>query len=118
MMGMSYLPLVYSIVAAWLYSNEQLFKNKVLANKSHQWFNAPSGHSYFNHFEELLPGTIFTVCTWLGFIKIAFFVIYRCFRKRSCLKTCPRPGHSKYWDFDSLITQKHCNSFYEVLSNR
>ena len=30
-----YCPLIYTLVAAWLYSNQQVFQNTVLANKSH-----------------------------------------------------------------------------------
>ena len=61
LLGMRYLPLVYTLIAAWLYSNQQVFRNTVLPNESHVWFNAPSGHFLNQAWTQLTPGTIFYI---------------------------------------------------------
>ena len=38
-------PIAFILVSAWVYSNQQVFENTVLPNKSHSVYNSPSGHS-------------------------------------------------------------------------
>ena len=113
LVGMRYLPLIYYINSSWFYSNQQLFKNYVYANDSHSALFAPSGHYFKQLFTQLTPGTIYVIMVGLLLLLTLISVTFRIFR--SCCKC--RLGHSKYWDFDKIVTCKKVCNFTETLTN-
>ena len=74
-------PIIYAINGAWMYSNQQLFRNDVVPNRSDFLF-AESDHFIHQFFYQLTPGSIF-------FIYLALMLLYsiygcvdkRCFKK-------------------------------------
>ena len=112
-------PLIYSLISGWLYSNQQVMKNTVLANESHSSFNADSGHTLSQIFTQLTPGTIFFLMSFCLLLQTAYLLAMRfCPAKFSCC--CPRIGHSKYYsgsDFEKIGTKKENRNFYEVLTD-
>ena len=112
--AMRYLPVFFYIICAWLYSNQQLFQNNVIPNKSYYRIFSQSGHNLKQFFTQLTPGTIFAIL--LAFMLAAWLisVVFRALR--NCCKC--RYGHSKYWDFNKMVTTKSLCSFEQTLTNR
>ena len=70
-----YCPIIYTVVATWLYSNQQVFQNTVLANKTHSEYNAKSGHDVSQIGSQLNPGLLFYVVDWCFFVYVMFLVV-------------------------------------------
>lgn len=57
---LSFAPILYVISAAWTYSNQQVFMNKVVANTDTSLY-PPTEHLVSQFFTQITPGTPFII---------------------------------------------------------
>ena len=119
-----YCPLIYTILAAWLYSNQQVFENTVLANKSHSRYNAESGHDMNQMYSQINPGSLFYAVNWLFFLYLIYLVIVYVLQRNlpKLFDSCPRFGcrlttTSETAKFDKIVLKRKV-TFYQALSDR
>jgi hypothetical protein len=59
----------YLFIGAWIYSNQQVFRNEVYVRKNYMYFESPTGHTFWQGFTQVNPGliygiTILAYCAW------------------------------------------------------
>ena len=74
-------PLLYCCMAAWLYNNQQAFRNQVVPNEHGDIF-MPAHHSFSDLYKQLSPGSVFIV-----YLALLFFM----FCSKALLKCCKMP---------------------------
>jgi hypothetical protein len=68
-------PLIYAFSAAWMYSNQQVFKDKVVANTDTSLY-PPTEHFFTQFLTQLTPGTPFViVLVVLGLLALARLIV-------------------------------------------
>ena len=80
-------PILYFAVGAWMFSNQQIFKNTVVVNDTSDLF-ANSDHTFTQFFTQITPGTVYF---------IFFAVTFTFYLMRMVNKIC-----KKYFGFSFL----------------
>ena len=65
-------PIIYAFTSAWVFSNQQVFKNKVVVNKG-DYLYADSDHYFVQFLTQITPGTPFVIY----FFILGIFIIFR-----------------------------------------
>ena len=69
------MPVIYACSGAWVYSNQQVFMNKVVANTG-STFYPNTDHFISQFFTEITPGTpLFIIIFMLILTRITVFII-------------------------------------------
>ena len=58
--AISLAPLIYCVSAAWTFSNQQVFKNEAVTNKTENYYPPPH-HYWGQFFHQLTPGTPYII---------------------------------------------------------
>ena len=99
-------PVFYALMAAWLFSNQQVFRNSVpVSNDGHLW--PLNDHKFTQSFEQITPGTVF-VCFII--LSIVYAILWRCCR-------CCRADKGEQGVEDMVILES-LDPFYSVLKNK
>ena len=108
---------LYGITGARLYSNQEVFMNKVKTNKSASVYNATDDHSLDETAGTLTPGILFFYLNLTIGVMIIYYLISYCFF-RCCPRFdyCPKFCLSRNWKLNNKVIVKRLPSFYDVLS--
>ena len=102
-------PISYCLVANIVYSNGEIFKNKVTANTSHSNYFAFTNTAFSKSITELNPGIIFSILIYLlvlrGLLILSIFV-FRCCCKGISPPKCCKYGNLKFVFFDTTRVKK------------
>ena len=94
----SYGAYIYALVGSWLYSNQNVFENKVFANKSHSVYNSFKDHDLSDTLFTMTPGTLFVLTYTILGLGICLYLFnalfFFCCPKCDCL---PKQGYARYW---------------------
>ena len=60
-------PTLYMCMGMWLFSNQQVFKNKVSVNKT-SYFYDDTDHKLMQFFKQITPGTVFFIFCFITVI--------------------------------------------------
>lgn len=114
----NYCAYFYAFMAARLYSNQAVFENKVVANKSASVYNSIDDHTIGLTYSELTPGFLF-VLTYLmiTIVTIYYLLSYIFFECCPRFDFCPKCLLTRYWQLDKKVMVKRLPSFYTILSD-
>ena len=104
--ALAYAPVFYALYAAWLFSNQQVFRNLVPEINDFKLYPL-QGHNIGQWFEQITPGSIF-VCYILGVILM--ILIGLC--ARFCRKDKGDPGVA------DLTVIENLGHFFSMLKNK
>ena len=65
-------PIIYAFASAWTFSNQQVFKNRVVVNKG-DYLYADADHYFVQFLTQITPGTPFMIY----FFFLGIFIIFR-----------------------------------------
>ena len=60
-------PTLYMCMGMWLFSNQQVFKNKVSVNKTIYYYD-DADHKLMQFFKQITPGTVFFIFCFITVI--------------------------------------------------
>ena len=69
-------PLLYAFTSAWVFSNQQVFRNTVTVNKG-QYLYSNADHFFSQYFQQITPGTPFV----FYFFILLLFILFPPLRK-------------------------------------
>ena len=79
---LAFAPFFYVVIAAWVYSNQQVFRNKVVFNNENYLFPEPD-HYLSQFWHQITPGTLYLLALLCLTVQYAFARV-GCHLTKSC----------------------------------
>ena len=109
-------PILYCVMAAWLYSNRQIFLNDIHVNSSGQYLFQDYSHKLTDLWKYVTPGLVYFIFLFLvligNFGKMMINKISRCTVGREVFKEKTDAVNQNLEPFDDSLTRKQLNAYF------
>ena len=105
--ALTYAPVFYVMYSAWLFSNQQVFRNKVPEIESFDLYPL-NGHRFSQLFNQTTPGSPFVVF----FFCVALFIIM------GVMKSCCCQRDDGETEIEDLVVIESLEPFFSMLNNK